>query len=90
MVRRGVINPRKNKLSSVIISLSDKELRTVFEEIADFKDSGILTKNSKLSRIARELHETFNVPYDIRMVEDDILYEAARRFYNGNESAEGD
>ena len=88
MVRRGVIDPRKNKLSSVIASLTDEELSAVFEEITDFKDSGILTKNSNLSRIARELHETFNVPYDLRMVEDDVLYEAARRFYNGNESAE--
>ena len=78
MVRRGVIDPRKNKLSSVIASLTDEELSAVFEEITDFKDSGILTKNSNLSRIARELHETFSVPYDLRMVEDDILYEAAR------------
>ena len=87
-MRRGVIDPRKNKLSSVIVSLTDEELSAVFEELSDFKDCGILAENSKLSRIASELHESFNVPYDIRMVEDNILYEAARRFYNCNESAE--
>lgn len=85
---RWMIEARKNKLSSVISSLSDEELCTVFEEITDFKDCGILAEQSNLARIARELHEKFKVPYDIRMVEDDILYEVARRFYNSNESAE--
>lgn len=79
---RGMIEARKNKLSSVISSLSDEELCTVFEEITDFKNSGILAEHSNLAKIAVELHEKFKVPYDIRMVEDDILYEAARRFYN--------
>ena len=77
-----VIEARKNKLSNVISFLSDEELCAVFEEITDFKDCGILPEHSNLARIARELHEKFNVPYDIRMVEDDVLYEAARRFYN--------
>lgn len=85
---KRIIEPRHNIISNTISSLSDEELCIVFEEITDFKNSGILTKHSNLARIARELHEKFKVPYDIRMVEDDILYEAARRFYNSFEYAE--
>lgn len=77
-----VIEARKNKLISVISSLSDEELCMAFEEITDFKDNGILVEHSNLARIARELHDKFKVPYDIRMVEDNILYEATRRYYN--------
>ena len=83
-----VIKARKNKLSNVIISLSDEELCAVFEEITDFKDCGILPEHSNLARIASEFHDKFKVPYDIRMVEDNILYEAARRYYNSFECAE--
>lgn len=83
-----IIEPRHNIISNTISSLSDEELCIVFEEITDFKNSGILAKHSNLARIARELHEKFKVPYDIRMIEDDVLYEAARRFYNSFEYAE--
>lgn len=82
------IKPRHNIISNTISSLSDEELCIVFEEITDFKNSGILAEHSNLAKIAVELHEKFKVPYDIRMVEDDILYEATRRFYNSFEYAE--
>lgn len=85
---RGMIEARKNKISIIVSSLQDEELCTVFEEITDFKDCGILVENSNLAKIATRLHNEFKVPYDIRMVEDDILYEAARRFYNSLEYAE--
>lgn len=83
-----IIEPRHNIISNTISSLSDEELCIVFEEITDFKNGGILAKHSNLARITRELHEKFKVPYDIRMIEDNVLYEAARRFYNSFEYAE--
>ena len=83
-----MIEARKNKISGIISSLSDEELCIIIKEITDFKDSGILVENSNLAKIATRLHNELKVPYDIRMVEDDVLYEAARRFYNSFEYAE--
>lgn len=79
---KRVIEKRKNQISETIGAMSDGDLCILIEEIADFKKKGILIDNSNLSRIAEELHEKFKMPNDIRMVEDAVLFEAARRYYN--------
>ena len=66
-------------------SLSAAELCTLFKEIAEFRRTGILTGN-RLRNLSREFSE--NVTHsamDMRIVEDEILFEISRRYYNEKE-----
>ena len=66
-------------------SLSAAELCALFKEIAEFRRTGILTGN-RLRNLSREFSE--NVTHsamDMRIVEDEILFEISRRYYNEKE-----
>ena len=63
-------------------SLSAAKLGALFEEIAEFRRTWILTGN-RLRNLSREFSE--NVTHsamDMRIVEDEILFEISRRYYN--------
>ena len=69
-------------------SLSAAELCVLFEKIAEFRRTGILTGN-RLRNLSREFSE--NVTHsamDMRTVEDEILFEISRRYYNKQKQEE--
>ena len=69
-------------------SLSAAELCALFKEIAEFRRTGILTGN-RLRNLSREFSE--NVTHstmDMRIVEDEILFEISRRYYNKQKQEE--
>lgn len=60
------------------------ELAGLFKEIADFRRTGIL-KGEALRNLAREFSD--NVSHtdygqNMRLVEDEVLFEMSRRYYN--------
>lgn len=80
------INQANNWLGNRMAGMSDVELSEMFSEIADFRKTGIL-KGDKLRDLAKEFSD--NVSRDeyslnMRLVEDEVLFEMRRRFYNAH------
>lgn len=69
-------------LSIEISKLSNNDICAIIEEIKEFKRTDFLAGDTNLRRIAKEVHDKYKLPNDIHMIEDVVLYEAARRFYN--------
>jgi len=76
------IDVHNDVLSISISKLTNEEVCTIIEEIKEFKATGLLASSTNLRRIAKEIHDQYQLPNDVRVIEDVILYEAARRFYN--------
>lgn len=77
-----VIEVHNDVLSIEISKLTNEDVCTIIEEIKEFKRTGLLACDTNLRRIAKEIHDKYKLPNDVRMIEDVVLYEAARRFYN--------
>lgn len=77
-----VIEIHNDVLSIEISKLTNEDVCTIIEEIKEFKRTGLLAGDTNLRRIAKEIHDKYKLPNDVRMIEDVVLYEAARRFYN--------
>ena len=65
-------------------NMGEVELAGLFKEIADFRRTGIL-KGEALRNLAREFAD--NVSHtdygqNMRLVEDEVLFEMSRRYYN--------
>lgn len=65
-------------------NMGEAELAGLFKEIADFRRTGIL-KGEALRNLAREFSD--NVSHtdygqNMRLVEDEVLFEMSRRYYN--------
>lgn len=68
-------------LSNMVASFSDQDLATMFEEIVDFHNTGVL-KGNKLRSFAAEItKKTNDNSSSLRMAEDAALVEMARRYY---------
>lgn len=77
------INPINNWLGQRMSSLSDEELRMLFADIASFRRTGLLCGDSAMRTLDREFAaEINNDDSHIRIIEDELLYEMGRRFYN--------
>jgi len=79
-----MIQQKDNWLSDRVAALEPAALKELFEEIHDFRETGILEKG-KLRALEREFSE--NVSHTrsgecIHLVEDAVLYEMSRRYYN--------
>lgn len=68
-------------LSAMAASFSDQNLATMFEEIVDFHNTGVLEGN-KLRSFASEIaKKTNDNSSSLRMAENAALVEMARRYY---------
>lgn len=67
----------------MISEKDDSLLLKVFEEITDFRNTGLL-KGNYLRQIEAEVSETTHTRGGemMRYVEDAVLYEISRRYYN--------
>ena len=79
-----VIEQRENWLGNRLKALTQSELLELIEEIANFRRTGLL-KEKKMRTLEKQFSE--NVSHTpigdcMRLIEDEILFEAARRFYN--------
>lgn len=66
-------------LKELVQSLTDEQLKLAFEEITEWKyNSGVLPEG-----IVREIHAKFEEKFgdnNLRVTEDTLLYEMAKRF----------
>ena len=65
-------------------NMSEAELAELFKEISDFRRTGVL-KGEQLRNLAKEFSD--NVTHtdygqNMRLVEDEVLFEMSRRYYN--------
>lgn len=77
------INQQNNWLGKKVESFSDDELRAMFVEIAEFRRTGLLLSPSKLRSLERDFSNFIqNHDGHLRLVEDEVLFEMSRRFFN--------
>ena len=79
------INQKDTWLGHRLEDMGEAELCNLFLEITCFRRTGVLTGKKKLRDLEREFSE--NVSHTrtgecMRLVEDEILFEMGRRFYN--------
>lgn len=79
-----IIEQRENWLGNRLKDLTQSELLELIEEIANFRRTGLL-KEKKMRTLEKQFSE--NVSHTpigdcMRLIEDEILFEAARRFHN--------
>lgn len=79
-----IIEQRENWLGNRLKDLTQSELLELIEEIASFRRTGLL-KEKKMRTLEKQFSE--NVSHTpigdcMRLIEDEILFEAARRFHN--------
>ncbi len=81
------IAQKNNWLGRKMESLNTSELSAIFEEVAKYRKTGIL-KSGKLRKLEADFSDNVShTPYGecMRLVEDAVLFEMSRRFYNENE-----
>ena len=70
-------------LSKVIGEKDDEHLFQMYREITEFHESGVLCNGSELRKLSDDLRRQMKIPENfLRMTEDAVLYEMARRYYN--------
>ena len=79
-----IIEQRENWLGNRLKDLTQSELLELIEEIANFRRTGLL-KEKNMRTLEKQFSE--NVSHTpigdcMRLIEDEILFEAARRFHN--------
>lgn len=72
----------KTSLRNKAAKLTNHKLVILIEEISEFKRTGKLQENSKLEHFYNEINKDCPIPDDYRILEDIVLFEAARRFHN--------
>lgn len=78
------IQQRDNWLGQRMKNMDDIELAELFNEIAEFRKTGIL-KGEKLRDLAKEFSDNVshtNYSENMRLIEDEILFEMSRRYFN--------
>lgn len=82
------IAPHNNWTGMVAAAFTEKELLTMFAEIAEYRRTGILADETLLRRYeTRYRDETGDEGVlALRLLEDTILFEISRRYYNQNVS----
>ncbi len=72
-----------NWLGQRMVSIDDDTIRKLFIDIANFRRTGILSKDSYLHTLDKEFSaEIHNKDNHLRIIEDEVLFEMGRRFYN--------
>ena len=63
-------------------TLAYDDLRQLFLEINSFRRTGLLASPAKLRDLERQFSNTIHSHGNLRIVEDEVLFEMDRRFYN--------
>lgn len=81
------IKQKDNWLGHRMETASDSELSTLFEEITEFRGAGILVGGALRTLEKDFSNNVSKTPYGecMRLVEDAVLYEMARRLYNSSQ-----
>ena len=80
--KRGV-NRNPHWLSDMTHAFSNQDLAEMYEEIIDFRNTGVLKKGERLRTFSYAIDEvTKDSSFGLRMAEDAILMEMAGRFYD--------
>ena len=69
-------------LSKRVGVLNTYKLCEMFNDIHTYHSTGVLAADSEMRVIAEEFEREISCNYDLRLVENAILYEMARRLYN--------
>ena len=78
------IQQRTNWLGQKMADMSEDMLSSLFVEISNFRDTGLLV-GENLRNLEKEFSDNVShTPYGdcMRLVEDEALYEMSRRYYN--------
>lgn len=78
------IQQRTNWLGQKMADMSEDMLSSLFVEISNFRDTGLLV-GGNLRNLEKEFSDQVtHTPYGdcMRVVEDEVLYEMSRRYYN--------
>lgn len=78
------IQQRTNWLGQKMADMSEDMLSSLFVEISNFRDTGLLV-GGNLRNLEKEFSDNVShTPYGdcMRLVEDEVLYEMSRRYYN--------
>ena len=71
---------------SIRVSIeSGQSLMTMLDDIRSFRKTGVLRDDSTLRVIDREFTAQFSTDSNLRLVENAVLYEISRRWYNEHE-----
>lgn len=80
-----------NWLGQRMVAIDDDTIRKLFIDIANFRRTGILSKDSYLHNLDKEFSaEIHNKDNHLRIIEDEVLFEMGRRFYNLDAEKEKD
>lgn len=85
-----MIDCDKNWLSIRVAVINARELCQLYKDIYDFHKTGVLAENSEMRTIAEEFEREISGEYNLRIVEQAILNELGRRFYNNFEANNGE
>lgn len=79
-----MIDIENNWLAKTIGQKNDHDLANLYTDIVGFRKTGLLPPHSTLRELTNELEKKMSIPSTtfMRQVEDAILYEMARRYYN--------
>lgn len=78
------IQQRTNWLGQKMADMNEDMLSSLFVEISNFRDTGLLV-GGNLRNLEKEFSDNVShTPYGdcMRLVEDEVLYEMSRRYYN--------
>lgn len=80
-IEKKGIRQRSHWLSDMANALTDQQIATMYEEISEFRRTGIL-HGSLLRDFARGIQSKINSSSpELRMAEDAVLFEMGRRLY---------
>ena len=77
----------KNWLGTRMSQLSNEELCSIYEEIHSLRKTGLLSGDARLRELDTEFRREHDCDSNLRLIEDAVLYEIGRRFYNYSETA---
>lgn len=79
-----MIDIENNWLAQTIGQKNDNNLANLYTDIVEFRKTGLLSAHSTLRELSNELEKEMARPTTtfIRQLEDAVLYEMARRYYN--------
>lgn len=74
-----------NYIADEIVIKSEEELFTMFREIASYRETCVLPASATLRQFLSQIKDKYHVPDSMcvtKPLEDEILYELARRYHN--------
>ena len=78
-----MLNARNHPISQYMSKQSFTVLSDIFRDIYSYRSSGVEPESGMLLQCKEEMeHETGMSDLDLRLVEDAVLFEMARRYYN--------